>query len=113
MANSQVYAPDIRRLGHHARTDFLGRIHSLWILCNQRQSQSLGEIPSIVLNDMMVHPAYQSLFLLGQSRDVSAVASNVYFESGNDDQVCLTLTLRVPRDDGRPFHMIVGSDSTR
>ncbi len=91
-SHNYVYAPDIRRLGHHAGTGFLGRIHSLWILCNQRQSQSLGEIPGIVLNDMMVHPAYQSLFLLGRPRDVSAVASNVYFESGNDDQVGLTLT---------------------
>ena len=25
----------------------------------------------------------------------------------------LDTSLRVPRDDGRPFHMIVGSDSTR
>jgi predicted dehydrogenase len=91
-SHNYVYAPDMQRLRHHAGSGFLGRLHSLWILCHQRQSQALGEIPGIVLNDMMVHSAYQSLFLLGPPRDVSAVASNVYFESGNEDQVGLTLT---------------------
>lgn len=90
-SHNYIYAPQVRRMQHHLALGRLGRRQSFWMLCNQQQTQAMGR-PGMVMNDMMVHLAYSSLFFCGRPERLVSVASSVYFESGADDQVGITLT---------------------
>jgi predicted dehydrogenase len=57
--------------------------------------------PGMVMNDMMVHLAYSSLFFCGKPQRLVTVASNVYFDSGADDQIGITLSY----EDGTIGHL--------
>ncbi|MBI2720251.1 MAG: Gfo/Idh/MocA family oxidoreductase [Rhizobiales bacterium] len=92
-SHNYIYAPEVRRLHHHLGRGKLGRLQSFWMLCNQRQTQAMG-LPGIVLSDMMVHLVYASLLFCGRPERLSAVSSNVYFDSGADDQVGITLAYK-------------------
>lgn len=90
-SHNYIYSPEVRRMRHHLGAGKLGRLQSFWMLCNQRQTQDMG-MPGMVLNDMMVHLVYSSLFFCGRPERIVAVGSNVYFESGADDQIGFTMT---------------------
>lgn len=90
-SHNYIYAPSVRRMQHHLKMGKLGRRQSFWMLCNQKQTQEMGR-PGMVMNDMMIHLVYSSLFFCGRPKSVVSVASNVFFESGAHDQVGLTLT---------------------
>jgi len=89
-SHNYVYTPAVQRLRHHLKSGKLGRLQSFWMLCNQKQTQALGR-PGMVMNEMMVHLAYASLFFCGRPKRLVSTASNVYFESGADDQIGVTL----------------------
>ena len=89
-SHNYIYAPEVQRLRHHLHQGRLGRLQSFWMLCNQRQTQAMGQ-PGMVLNDMMIHLAYSSLFFCGKPTRLCAFGSNVFFESGADDQIGITL----------------------
>jgi len=89
-SHNYIYSPSVRRLRHHLKQGRLGRPQSFWMLCNQKQTQDIGR-PGMVMNDMMVHLAYSSIFFCGEPRSLVSIASNVYFDNGADDQVGITL----------------------
>ena len=88
--HNYIYAPDVVRMRQQFVSGKLGRPQSFWMLSHMRQPQSMA-IPGIVLDDMMVHLVYSSLFFCGAPQKVMATASNVHFDNGVDDQVGLTL----------------------
>lgn len=90
-SHNYIYSPAVRRLQHHMAKGKLGRRQSFWMLCNQKQTQEIGK-PGMLMNDMMVHLAYSSIFFCGKPQRVVSVSSNVYFESGADDQIGIMLT---------------------
>lgn len=90
-SHNYIYSPVVRRLKHHMSKGKLVKRQSFWMLCNQMQTQEIGK-PGMLMNDMMVHLAYSSIFFCGLPSRVISVASNAYFESGADDQIGITLT---------------------
>ena len=90
-SHSYIYSPATQRLRHHVQAGKLGRVQSFWMLCNQKQTQEMGK-PGVLINDMMIHLTYTSLYFCGPPKRLVATASNVYFESGADDQIGITLS---------------------
>jgi predicted dehydrogenase len=87
--HNYVYAPEVQSLKRHLDAGRLGRPHSLWVLYNQGHSFELT--PDTMVSELMIHPIYTMLHLLGRPLRLNATGSDARLGvSGPHDQIMIT-----------------------
>ena len=80
-AHNYIYAPALRRAKQHLDAGDYGKVSGMWMMFNIQVGEDWGHAYGPVVPELCIHHVYSTLHFLGRPSRVSAVGSNVHFET--------------------------------
>ncbi len=82
-AHNYIYAPALRRAKQHLDAGDYGKVSGLWMMFNIQVGEDWGRAYGPVVPELCIHHVYSAIRFLGRPSRVTAVASNIHFETIN------------------------------
>ena len=80
-AHNYIYAPALRRAKQHLEAGDYGKVSGMWMIFNMQVDEHWGQAYGPVVPELCIHHVYSAIHFLGRPSRVTAVASNIHFET--------------------------------
>ena len=80
-AHNYMYAPALRRAKQHLDAGDYGKVSGMWMMFNIQVDENWGHAYGPVVPELCIHHVYSANHFLGRPSRVTAVASNIHFET--------------------------------